>query len=385
VWWPKRRASGPTPFIRNVVFDLVEQPLFVFEPVFDESSSVTDLLFVDMNAAAQADLGIGTVPVGDSVRGWLTDLDLLWTAADRAWTAGRAAPYDLDVRRGPHPDVVRSYTIETARDGGYIVQVAAPRTDARLLRDERDRFAATLDALDDGVIVLRPVADGTQVLDARIEFLNAACGRFLRSSLNRSGVVGLGIGEIVERSETAEAIVAAVAAAAGGAPTSLILDNSEGVYPLLALPSVRLAFVGQSPERVIVMIQDMSSSTFAELQSTILDEFGRAVVEVLTEPAVIVRVTDTDLVIDQANPAVRSAIVRELPCTLAATCDDTGPVLEATAAIRRVLDRSTIERHLSLGCSGPLGASTWAVTRLPGNRVLAVAEQPVGERPVAGS
>ncbi|MGA1076719.1 MAG: PAS domain-containing protein, partial [Ilumatobacteraceae bacterium] len=210
--WSRRRTeggdlAGVTSLAGGVVFDLVEQPVFVFAPVFDETATMIDLSFVDMNRAALDDLGIQTAPLGDSVRAWLTDLDLLWTAADRAWRTGRAEPYDLEVRRGSQLDTVRSFTIDTARAGDLIVQVAAPRTDARLLHDERDRFAATLDALDDGVIVLQPVVDGDQVLDARIDFVNAACARFFRPErfhVETSGLRGVGVGEVVENAQVAE-------------------------------------------------------------------------------------------------------------------------------------------------------------------------------------
>lgn len=370
-----------TPLTGSVMFDLVEQPLFVFAPVLDQTDAITDLTFVDMNVAARNDLGIATVPVGDSVRAWLTDLDLLWAAANRAWVDGRAEPYDLEVRRGRQADIVRSYTIETAREGDHIVQVAAPRTDARLLREERDRFAGTLNALDDGVIVLRPVVDGTQVLDARIEFVNAASARFFRP-LGSTGdglhLVGLGVGEVVERSDVAEAIVGAVAAALGGDPTSMILDNASGAFPLLAQPSVRLAFVGESSDRVIMVVQDISLPTFAEHQSTLLNDFGRSVVNALDRPAFIVRVAGSDVVIDQAGPDVRAVLDRSLPCTLGDACGDEATFDEVSTALRRVIERSVTERHLSLRCPGSLDGSIWTLAPLPGNRVFAVAERSPG-------
>ncbi|MFZ9041856.1 MAG: PAS domain-containing protein [Ilumatobacteraceae bacterium] len=391
--WSRRRTEGGdlarvTSLAGGVVFDLVEQPVFVFAPVFDETATMIDLSFVDMNRAALDDLGIQTAPLGDSVRAWLTDLDLLWTAADRAWRTGRAEPYDLEVRRGSQLHTVRSFTIDTARAGDLIVQVAAPRTDARLLHDERDRFAATLDALDDGVIVLQPVVDGDQVLDARIDFVNAACARFFRPErfhVETSGLRGVGVGEVVENAQVAESILAAVAAAVEGTPTSMVLDNSSGVFPLLAQPAVRLAFARQSTERVIMTVQDVSLSTFAEHQSTLLNEFGRSVVAAVDRPAFVVRLTPTDVVIDEADPTVRAVLGRPLPCSLAEVCTDPVLVDSMARTIRRVIERSIAERDLEVGGLGPLAGSGWTVAPLPGNRAFAVAARPPTDRHSAGS
>jgi PAS domain-containing protein len=383
VKWSKRRADGgngseASGLAGNVLFDLVEQPLFVFAPVFDESGSLVDLTFVEMNGAARADLGIESVPFGDSVRAWLTDLDLLWTAAAQAWRSGRAEPYDLEVRRGRQSDRLRLFTIETARDGDVIVQVAAPRTDARLLRDERDRFAATLDALEDGVVVLRPIADGDEVLDARIEFVNAACTRFFRSDGFPAGLFGLGgvgVGEIVVNKDVAEAIVGAAASAARGSRTSMVLDNTGGAFPLLAQPWVRLAFARQSTEQVIMIVQDVSLPTFAEHQSTLLNDFSRAVVDAVGRPALVVRVTPSDLVIDEAAQVIRAGLDGPLPCPFAMVCGDPVVYSSVERVVRRVVERATVERDLDLGCPGQLAGARWTLAPLPGNRVFAIADR----------
>jgi signal transduction histidine kinase len=141
--------------------EALQQAVYLYRPIFDESDRIVDLEIVMLNEAAKRVPLAGHIVAGLRVSEVFIDLHEALDAANDAWNGGRPSGYRIE-RRGFHegrPLVVR-YDIATMRAGGYIVQVSADRTVLEQLATADTRFRLMAEASVDGLMLLEPEPDG---------------------------------------------------------------------------------------------------------------------------------------------------------------------------------------------------------------------------------
>lgn len=309
--WSTRRGAATSGDVAwsaeaGAVIDLVDDPVIVLAPEFAPDGSVVDAVFVQMNAAACADLGVDEPLLGESVTAWYLDTDRLFAAARQAWETGTAEPYDIEVRRGADPTRRRIHSVRTRRVGRHVVQVSPEVTDSHQLRRELERYAALLEMLDDAAILVEPIRDGTTVVDGRIRYANrATTDHFVVGPEVLARSQGTTIADY-QHGPSGPAILDVVARAADGERASVVIDNTGRDHPLLRHRFVRFLAYPDSSGAVVLFIQDASIEILSQRRSVLSEAFAGRVVAGLDQPALSVRAAPDGVVVEQCNAAAEA-------------------------------------------------------------------------------
>lgn len=135
-------------------FDALDQPVFVYQPMFD-GERIDDLEIIRINDAARTRPLSQHLRVGDLASLAFVEPELAIDAADESWRAGSAPPYSIE-RRGllGHDLITVRFEVSTFRIGELIAQTVVDRT----LRDPSevsdDRYRSVLEGLAEGVALL---------------------------------------------------------------------------------------------------------------------------------------------------------------------------------------------------------------------------------------
>lgn len=157
--------------------DVLEEAVSLYEPVFDEVGDLVDARILYLNPAARA-YSTAPAPNGTLVSRRFRRFEQSLEVMREVWRTGRVGHHRIDnTDRAPDdPLRVKLFDVTVYRTGGLLVSVAVDRTPAveaaQALALADQRFASTIEAIDEELAVFAPIFEGDELVDLRILYGN---------------------------------------------------------------------------------------------------------------------------------------------------------------------------------------------------------------------
>ena len=329
--------------VTHAILDAVASSLALYRPIFDPSDELIDMELVWKSGRTDELWGTAALQQDRRVSEQLGDDRMLLDLARRAWTTGTS-----ETLRYPPVDSGAAFDIaeqSMQRVDDFLLECVTDISEQHFLTskiaDQEQLLAATLAAMREAVVVLRPVRDNDgQAIDAIVSYFNAAAEKMYVSPFPgaASDAIGQRLSDIPFEFDEHRAVFHGTIAAANGRASNTLVNNAAADEPALRARQISMSFLPMDDGSVLFLSQDLSDQLEKQLAINQVSVFRDAVIGLIPAPVFVSAMVDGELTILQTNEAARGWINRTLPSPVDALRVKGKPRAVMMDAMRRALD-----------------------------------------------